>query len=226
MKYNSCKLLIAALCGLAYLPAFGAQTIALTPDWIVQDRATGLHYSDFSAPSGWATSSGNANAPGCVANIGTMYSGTTTFFGPSRYAQFTFTPTVTGIYQIDLAWPSSGGEHNTAVNLYTGAATGSATLDQWGNSGGPLGVLFSGTMDMYYLNPGVWNTFTTTELDANTTYHVGIYGGYKAPDANENRVCIGAVGFTMVAQVPEPSTALLGLLGGLGILTCIRRRTA
>lgn len=181
------KLLIAVLCGLACAPAFGQFT------YIVDSRSGGQHYSDFSAPSGWATSTGNVNAPGSGVNIGSMYSGTGTFFGPSRYAQFNFTPATAGYYNIALSWPSSAGETATAVNLYTGAATGGPT-DSWGNAGGPVGVIASGTMDMYYKNVGVWNSFTTVQLNSGTAYHVGIYGSRLAI-APENRVVAGGARF-------------------------------
>ncbi len=195
---------------------------------IIENRAGGQNYANFSY-AGWSTSSGNVNAPGCTLNIGSMYSSTSTYFGPSRYAQFSFTPNASGLYQIDLAWPSTAGQIATAVNLYTGAPTGDTAADIWGNTGGPIGILYSGTMNMYYTNSGVWNTFTTFQLDAGTTYNVGIYGGYKTPyaggatpaDSLANRVSIGAVQFTLV---PEPTTAALATLGGIGLLVSIRRR--
>ncbi len=220
-------LTMAATLALCASPLF-----AQTPDWIIESRSGGLNYANY-ADAGFANSSGNVTAPGCTATIGSRYSGTTVFFGPSRYAEFSYTPTVSGSYQIDLAWPSTAGQNSTAVNLYTGAATGNPDPDVWGNTGGPQGVIDFGTMDMYYTGVGVWNTFTTAELTSGTTYHVGIYGGYANPytggvtpdDTLGNRVAAGAVGFTLV-PVPEPSTALLGLLGGLGMMRLIRRRTA
>lgn len=212
------------------IPAVVALSGAVTlgQSFIIENRSGGQNYANFSF-SGWATSSGNVNAPGCTLNIGSMYSSTSTYFGPSRYAQFSFTPTVSGTYQIDLAWTSTAGQIGTAVNLYTGAATGNATPDIWGNTGGPQGIIFSGTMDMYYKNAGVWNTFTTQDLVAGTTYNVGIYGGYKTPyaggatpaDASANRVAAGAVQFTLV---PEPTLAAFGFLGGLSLLVALRRR--
>ena len=217
---NKTLLTMAAVLAVGASSLFAAQTVPLTPDFIVEPNG-GLNSANFTA-SGWAYSSGNVNAPGCTLNIGSQYSGTATYFGPTRYAEFSYTPTVSGTYQIDLAWPSSAGEHDTAVNLYTGAAVGSST-DAWGNGNAPDGIIVAGQMDMYYVNVGVWNTFATTDLTAGTLYHVGIYGGHVAVSP-ETRVCIGAVGFSMV---PEPSTALLGLLGGLGLMGWInRRRTA
>jgi hypothetical protein len=191
--------------------------------FIVENRAGGQNYANFSAPSGWATSTGNVNAPGCTANIGSMYSGTGTYFGPSRYAQFSFTPDVSGDYQIDLAWTSTAGQTDTAVNVYTGAATGGTTPDAWGNTGGPIGILFTRTMDMYYKNVGIWNQVTTMHMDAGTTYKVGIYGGHVTTTVagTPNRVASGAAQFTLV---PEPAAALLLSLGSLVLVR--RRRTA
>jgi hypothetical protein len=150
-------------------------------------------------------------ATGCTAT-GTRYSGTGSYFGPSRYAQATFTPATAGYYNIALSWPSTAGEINTAVNLYTGAATGNSAADIWGNTGGPLGVITTGTMNMYYVNVSTWETFTTAQLSAATAYHVGIYGGYKTPyaggataaDPNANRVSIG--GFRFMAATPTAVT--------------------
>ena len=221
MKSRTLHTMVAAL-------ALGVSPLFAQTSFIVESRSGGLNYANYT-DSGFADSSGAVNAPGCTLNIGSRYSGTGTYFGPSRYAQFTFTPTVSGTYEIDLAWPSTAGQISTAVNLYTGAATGSTDADIWGNTGGPLGIVYSGTMDMYYKNVGVWNLFTTADLTAGTTYHVGIYGGYKTPytggvtpdDTLANRVCAGAVQF---AIIPEPSTVVLGLLGGFGLLAWISRR--
>jgi hypothetical protein len=208
MKPNcTSKLLIAALCGFAYAPAF-----AQTP-FIIEDRSGGLNYTDFTS-SGWATSGGNVNAPGCTLNIGSMYSPTGTSYGPSRYAQFSYAPTTTGYYEVDLAWTLSAGEINTAVNLYTGAATGNSTADIWGNTGGPQGIVYSTTMNMLNngtsgTGAGTWKPVTTAQLTSGTTYNLGIYGGYKTPyaggataaDANANRVIAGAARFIAAAPL-------------------------
>lgn len=200
MRLNfTSKLLAVALCVCAYAPAFAQYT------YIVEGGPGGQHTSSYT-DAGFAASSGTALAPGCTAT-GTRYSGTTTYFGPGRYAQATFTPATSGFYQIDLAWPSTAGQISTAINLYTGAATGGPT-DQWGNTGGPVGVITTGTMNMYYVNINAWNTFTTAQLNSGTAYHVGLYGGYKTPyaggvtpaDASANRVAIG--GFRFMAATP------------------------
>jgi hypothetical protein len=200
------KSLIAAACCLAYTPAFATFT------YIVEGGPGGQNSSSYTDAS-FAGSTGTDTAPGCTAT-GTRYSGTGTYFGPARYAQATFTPATSGFFQIDLSWPSTAGQTHTAVNLYTGAATGGAA-DIWGNTGGPQGVLATGTMDMYYRAVSVWNTFTTAQLNSGTAYHVGIYGGYKTPyaggvtpaDASANRVAIG--GFRFMAATPT-----LGAYGG------------
>ena len=135
-------------------------------------------------------------------------SSTGTYFGPSRYAQFNYAPTTTGYYEIDLAWISTAGQIGTAVNLYTGVATGGAA-DRLGNTGGPQGIITSGTMNMYYAGVGAWNQFTTAQLNSGTTYHVGIYGGYKTPyaggvtpaDPSANRVTASAVRFMAATPV-------------------------
>ena len=186
-------------------------------DYIIESRSTGQHYSQYT-DSGWSDSSGPVTAPGCTAT-GCRYSGTTTtLFGPSRYAQFTFTPTISGYYEIDLAWPNSGGEIATAVNLYTGDPTGGAA-DRWGNTGGPVDIIYSGTVDMYYKKASAWNKFTTAPLTAATAYKTGIYGGYKCPyaggvtpaDASANRATIGASKWVYVgplkATTPSPANA-------------------
>lgn len=194
--------------------------VSAAQGFIIENRAGGQNVGLWSQ-SGWANSSGNVNAPGCTLNIGCMYSGTTVYFGPGRMGIFSFTPTETSDYQIDLAWPSTAGQLDTAVVVFTGASTGGPN-DAWGNSG-PVDVVANTTMDMNYKNNGVWNTaFAAVPMTAGTTYKLGIYGGHMslnaAPDPS-NRVSVGAAQFT---AVPEPVTALMLAVGGL----LLRRRHA
>lgn len=205
------KLLVLVAC-LAFVTAAQAS-------FIIESRSGGLNYGLFSNTGGWATSTGNVNAPGCTLNIGSMYSGTGTYFGPTRQAVFSFTPTETKDYQIDLAWTSTAGQIATAVVVYTGVSYG-ADADPWGNAG-PGGVVARTTVDMLYKNVGIWNTaFATVPMTAGTTYKLGIYGGYKTPyaggvtpaDSSANRVAAGAAQFT---AVPEPVTLVLLAVGGL-----------
>ncbi len=201
---------------------------AMAADFIVECRSGGINFANYT-DSGFANSSGNVTAPGCTGTIGSRYSSTGTYYGPSRYAQFSFTPDASAWYQIDLAWPSTAGQIATAVNLYTGAAVGTST-DIWGNTNAPDGIIATGTMDMYYKGVGAWNTFTTAFLTAGTTYKVGLYGGYKTPytggvtpdDTLANRVAAGAVKFSVV---PEPGSVLAlgsGLISLAGML--LRRK--
>jgi hypothetical protein len=118
---------------------------------------------------------------------------------------------VTGFYEIDLVWTSTAGQSHTAVNLYTGSATG-GPADIWGNPNGPAGVISSGTVYEWYSNARSWWPFTFAQLSSGTTYHVGIYGGYQTPyaggatqaDTQANRVTIG--GFRFMAATPDAAT--------------------
>lgn len=179
---------VLTIVALACAPAFAFE-------FQVESRSGGLNYGNF-AQSGFANSTGNSSASG-VSQIGSMYSGTTVYFGPSRFARALFTPTTSGYYNIDLAWPSTAGQTQTAVTLYTGAETG-GDLDQWGNAA-QQGVITRGTMDMYYRATNTWNRFTTAKLNTGTGYKVGVYGGYKslnaAPDLS-NRVAVQAFKFS------------------------------
>jgi hypothetical protein len=199
------------------LVALLAVVSAAQAGFIVENRSGGQNYSQWSITGGWATSSGNVNAPGCTANIGSMYSSAGTYFGPTRQGIFSFTPSETGLYDIELAWPSTAGQTDTAVVLYTGVSSGGET-DPWGNAG-PGGVVSRTTMDMNYKNVGVWNmAFDDVTLTAGTTYMVGIYAGHKSTDTT-NRVAAGAAQFT---AVPEPVTLAMLAFGGL----FLRRRRA
>ncbi|HOB73880.1 MAG TPA: PEP-CTERM sorting domain-containing protein [Phycisphaerae bacterium] len=211
------SLAVALLCSGA---VYGAYVTEPDGSVIIESRNTGKNFSAYS-DFGFADSSGDVGAPGCTAK-GSRYSGTTMWYGPSRQAIFSFTPDTTGLYDISLAWTNTAGQTDTAVVLYTGASSG-GDLDPWGNAG-PSGVVQRTTMDMYYKNAGVWNlAFDDVELQAGTTYKVGIYGGHKSLFNDEdpsNRVVAGAVMFT---PVPEPTTLVLLAAGGLLLR---RRRTA
>jgi hypothetical protein len=199
-------LTIPAMLSLVVSPAFAQFT------YIVENGTGGQHSSSYT-DAGFSASSGNVNAPGCTLNIGSKYSGTGSFFGPSRYAQFSFAPTTAGYYEVDLAWTLSAGEISTAVNLYTGAAIGNTAADIWSNTGGPMGVIYGTTMNMLNngtsgTGTGTWKPVTTAQLGAGTTYKVGLYGGYKTPyaggvtpaDSSANRVIAGAARF--IAATP------------------------
>ncbi|HXK85983.1 MAG TPA: PEP-CTERM sorting domain-containing protein [Phycisphaerae bacterium] len=211
------SLAVALLCSGA---VYGAYVTEPDGSVIIESRNTGKNFSAYS-DFGFDDSSGDVRAPGCTAT-GSRYSSTTTYYGPRRQAIFSFTPDTTGLYDISLAWPSTAGQTDTAVVLYTGAMSG-GDRDPWGNAG-PSGVVQRTTMDMYYKNVGVWNlAFDDVELQAGTTYKVGIYGGHKSlnnPEDPTNRVTAGAVMFT---PVPEPTTLVLLAAGGLLLR---RRRTA
>lgn len=212
------SLAVALLCSGA---VYGAYVTEPDGSVIIESRNTGKNFSAYS-DSGFADSSGDVGAPGCTAT-GSRYSGTTMYYGPSRQAIFSFTPDTTGLYDISLAWPSTAGQTDTAVVLYTGASSG-GDLDPWGNAG-PSGVVQRTTMDMYYKNVGVWNlAFDDVTLQAGTTYKVGIYGGHVSlnnpAEDPTNRVVAGAAKFT---PVPEPTTLVLLAAGGLLLR---RRRTA
>ena len=196
---------IKALLTIPTILTLGASPLFAAFTFIVEGGPGGQNSSSY-YDTGFAASTGTDTAAGCTAT-GTRYSGTGTYFGPSRYAQASYTPTMSGYYEVDLSWPSTAGQISTAVNLYTGSATGGGA-DRWGNTGSPAGVLVSGTMNMYYVNVSTWVPFTTYQLNSGTTYKVGIYGGYKTPyaggvtpaDANANRVAIG--GFRFMAATP------------------------
>ena len=177
--------------------------------FIVESGPSGQNSSCYT-DSGFSASGAGCGLTGCTAT-GSRYSSTTTYYGPSRYAQYSFTPTTTGYYGVDLAWINTAAQKYTAVNLYTGTATGGGA-DRWGNTGSPSGVIYSNTVNMYYNTTGAWNRFTTAKMTSGTTYKLGIYGGYKSGAANtvnddtlSNRIISSAVRY--IALTPTAATA-------------------
>ena len=199
--------LILTVAALASAPAFASG------DFIIGAGAGGQNQTNYAETGGWAASSGVSTAPDLVG--ASRYSGAGSLFGPARQAYAFWNPTSTGYYDISLAWPSTAGEKNTAVTLYTGASSG-GPADQWGNAG-PSDVITAGTMDMYYRATNTWNLFTTAKLDTGTTYKVGVYAGYKSPGADgvaSNRVAVSGFKFSQAVSGAAAGTGLAN--GGAG----------
>lgn len=206
------------------LAAVVVVTQAQATTMIVQSRSGGLNFGNYSDTGGWAPSSGSANAPGCVPDIGSVYSGTSVYYGPTRQAIFSFTPTDTLqpgeslLLHVDLTWPSTAGQTDTAVVLYTGVSYGGET-DPWGNAG-PGDVVARTTMDMYYRAHSIWNeAFDAIVVTPGVTYKVGVYGGHQQ-SSPANRVSVAAAQF-ITTVIPEPASLTFV---GLGLLALIRRR--
>ena len=210
---------IAPVVLLLLVTAVAAWAGTAPADFIVESRG-GPNVANYSDVGSWGNSSGNVNAPGCTTGIGSRYHGCTTAanYGPTIHADWSYTPTVTGLYTVSMAWPSTSGQMATLVNIYTGDATGSTTPDQWGNTGGPTGIVWTGTVNMYYKNYGVWNTLTTVAMSSGVANNVGIYAGYMSPSSAETaagasitRICAGAVKFAyagpLKATTPTPADA-------------------
>jgi len=116
MNYNATsKLLIAALCGFAYVPVFAATT------YIVEGGPSGQHSSSYTDAS-FSASSGTDTATGCTAT-GTRYSSTGTYFGKAS----SFPATVTGLsasntYNFLVIPYTYDGTNATTYNYLTGSA--------------------------------------------------------------------------------------------------------
>ena len=82
----------------------------------------------------------------------------------------------------------------------------------WGNAG-------TGT------NQGKWSTFATSHgiTDINAAIPVGLVGSWGV-DTDANTVWVVTDHNSQYMAVPEPSTWLLGLLGGLAVLPILRKR--
>lgn len=190
-------LAVSAILGLGMVPLFAVTT------FIVEGGPNGQNPANY-FDTGWGASVGTVLAPGCT-STGTRYSSTTTLFGPSRYAEASYAPTVTGYYEADIVWTPTAGQSHTAVNLYTGSATGGPP-DRWGNPNGPEGIIASAMVNQYYSGLRYWIPIAVTQFSAGTTYHVGVYGGYQTPyaggvtpaDTVANRVTLGGVRFIAV----------------------------
>ena len=208
---------IVLLALLAMLPAMYASASTAPADFIVESRG-GANFANY-ADSGFLDMSASVGAPGCLGNIGSRYANTTSSgnWGPSRHATWRYTPEVTGYYTVSLAWSSTYGQKATAVNIYTGANTGSTVPDRWGNLNGPQEILWSGTKDMYFKATGIWNECGKVLMHLGIAHKVGIYAGYLNPysggvtpiDNTANRIVAGAAKFAYSgpAKAEEPSPA-------------------
>ncbi|MHC4796794.1 MAG: golvesin C-terminal-like domain-containing protein, partial [Planctomycetota bacterium] len=124
---------------------------------IVESRAGGKNYSNYSS-SGMANSSSKSNAPGTTPGIGSQYGSLNKDVAGVKWAQFSFTPEQSGLYDLSATW---------VRNWNTGLVEHIVTHD-----GGTDSILMDQNETT---NPGsghVWNPVGRYQLTVGNTYTV------------------------------------------------------
>lgn len=157
-------------------------------DFIVESRSGGLNSGNFTY-SGPATSTAKSTASGLTFGIGSYYAGQTS---PSKWGQWSYTPTVSGSYKVYATW---------ATNAY--ASDVPAPTWTVNNAGTPVTISIAQTA-----GANVWNLLTTggdVQLNSGVAYTVSLATN---PDGVSNkRTYFDSVKFAWVAtDSTSPST--------------------
>jgi hypothetical protein len=127
--------------------------------FIVESRSGGQNYANYSEVGTWADSTAKSTAPGVTAGIGSRVAYIST---AGRDARSSFTPLVTGTYEVAATWPSST---NTPQSChYIVAHAGGAVdvyLDQ-NNNTNPGGSTRWNSLGQYTFNAGTAYLVTLT----------------------------------------------------------------
>lgn len=167
-------------------------------------NATGLN--PYYTESGVFADSSAQSAVGY--SIGSRYGSTYTSIVGLKQGIFSIDTPEAGFYDVDVTW---GNGANRRANIfcevtYLGGATTSTLIDQ------------SATFDTWV------NIGTGLQFDAGTGMGQVLIDNSQANLSGS--FYVDSVRLTLVQAIPEPSAIALSLLGGLGLLWNVRRRTA
>jgi Tol biopolymer transport system component len=179
-------------------------------EFIVESRANGLNYANYSESGTWSDSSGKSTASGVTAGIGSRLA----YIGVAdRNAVFSFTPTVNATYEVFVTGPYSANTVCSAHHVVTHAG-GSADVyvDQNQTTNPGYSTRWT-SLGEYTMNAGV--TYTVTATSTNSSAGTGgtvlradaIKWAWTAPEPptitqspSGQTVCRnGTVGFTVAA---------------------------
>lgn len=166
---GSYRCVVTGACGTT---TSSAATLALPAPvmYIVESRAGGQNYANYSQSGTWSTSSIKSTALGCTAGIGSRYC---RINSTAKTAVFRFTPTVSGTYNVYTTNAATTNSGNPLVHQVTHA--GGTTN---------VGVCQNSTCTPNPCN--TWRLLGTFTLNAGTEYRVKLNGSTAAGSRPKN----------------------------------------
>ncbi len=164
-------------------------------EFIVESRSGGQNYDHFSKVGDWRDSTSKSSAPGTTAGIGSVWT-STAYAG--RSATYSFTPNVTGTYEVFATWVYSTNACPSAEHIVT-HADGSATLYMDQLSGG-----------------NAWNSLGEYDFNAGIAYTVvqrtdgSSGGGVFRADAVKWELLGGPVDPPIITEHPSSQSVCPG----------------
>jgi len=173
------------------------------PEFIVESRAGGNNCEQYAEDGALFNSTAKSGAPGTTAGIGSRWAYMDrASYGVSR-AIYTFTPAVTGLYQMFATWPSSSNASTNVEHIVTHAAGATSVFLNQNSVSNPGGGNRWNPLGQYYLAAGIPCTITQTNE------HRDDAAVFRA-DAVKWQLVGPAPLVPVIAQPPAPANVWLG----------------